>query len=43
MFDIAKNIHKAKNNKRIMWFVLIKTKKIMWFFLIKTKKGAENG
>ena len=42
MFDIAKNIHKAKNNKRIMWFVLI-NKRIMWFFLIKTKKGAENG
>ena len=27
MFDIAKNIHKAKNTKRIIRFVLIKTKK----------------
>ena len=26
MFDIAKNIHKAKNTKRIIRFVLIKTK-----------------
>ena len=32
MFDIAKNIHKAKNTKRIIRFVLI-----------KTKKGASNG
>ena len=39
MFDIAKNIHKAKNTKRIIRFVLIKTKgSWKWLNVEKRKK-----
>ena len=37
-FDIGTNIHKAKNNKRIIWFVLIKIKKGSWEWLNVEKR-----
>ena len=38
MFDIAKNIHKAKNNKRIMWFVYINTKRELKWLNVEKKQ-----
>ena len=38
MFDIRKNIHKGKNNKRIIWFVLIKIQKGSWEWLNVEKR-----
>ena len=37
-FDITKNIHKAKNNKLIIWFVLIKIEKGSWEWLNAEKR-----
>ena len=37
MFDIAENIHKAKNNKRIVWFVLIKIKRELKWLNVEEK------
>ena len=37
-FDIGINIHKAKINKRIIWFVLIKAKKGSWKWLNVEKR-----
>ena len=37
-FDMGINIHKAKINKRIIWFVLIKTKKGSWKWLNVEKR-----
>ena len=38
MFDIGINIHKAKINKRIIWFVLIKIEKGSWEWLNVEKR-----